>query len=487
MQYNKQKILLACALVLTCGIISCSSDKNLSGSVSPTGMLVHDPVFIHRDGSHTVFTDLRKNDVLNLNIDDKLKMSPVEDGGRGLTTLQITSECAVGNQSIGADSVTLPYASEYSIAQFFSAKTLFNSIAPDATALMCAVKFTVNAVNGSTHSFSLRRVNLITENSARSSVEIIKDGHPVSGLISMDYNQLNHYRVELGNINYHDAVFLCETKRATVGKSEVDRPLDILQFANRSSLRAKSTAQRNKAQQYCRLIVYQNGKTVIAASNLILMTFIDPGLRLARAPSPMPYVTASTLPSCPDFGVIFGYSRRDFSLQNTGFVKPVYVAVPFNIENTIQYEGYNYKFNNYYWSNGLAPTRVTTTAPSHINGSYLVFEIDPGYTADIAFQVWPSHFDCDQMSFPVMYDYSISPDEIQYFIVKNPNAPIANDNIEFQGVIEKQRATTISKLTFMCPNPNPPPGGLPACHPMNSKPPIPFSQAIFGPHIAHIN
>ncbi len=487
MPYNKQKLLLTCALVLTCGMISCSSDKNLSGPTGPTGMLVHDPLFIHRDGSSAAFTDFKKTDVVNLNVDDKMNINPVEDGGLGLTTLRVKSRCTVGNQPIGTDSVTLPYVPEYSIAQLFSAKTLFNNIVPEATNLMCAMRFTVSAVNGSTHSFSLSRVNLTTEDSTQSKVDIVKDGHPISGLISLDYNRLSRYRIEIANVDYRDAALLCETKKAVVDKSEIDRPLTVLQFANRPAIRASSDTQKSQAQQYCRMIVYQNDNTIIATSNLILMTFIDPNLQLARALSPMPNVTVAALPSCPNFDTVFSYSRRDFSIKNTGITKPLYVAVPLNIENKIKYEGYNYKFNNYYWSDGLAPTRVTTTAISHVNGSYLVFEIDPGYTADVALQIWPNHFDCDQVSFPVMYSYSITPDEIQYLVVKNPDSPILKDNIEFQGVLEKQGLTTISKLSFHCPNHLTPSGGMPACRPMDSRPPIPFDQAIFGPHIAHIN
>lgn len=445
MTIAKQNMLLACALVLTVGLISCSSDKNMTAVPSgPTGMLVHTPVFIHKNGKSKALTAYKKDAFIKLNLDDKMKLTPVLAGGRGLTTLTVQSDCAVFNLPLGTDSVSLPYSSEYNIVQFFSAKTLLNDINPGTTQLTCSMHFTVSAINGSTHSFSLPKVLLTTEDPDSNTVQVFDVGHPVSdydGFLKIDYNHMDQYRIQINGVHFYTSQLDCEINQATIDKSLIQNPLYGIRFEPRAGVDPQFAAQRYASQQYCRLIVYGRNSTVVAASNLILMTMAKPNFSIKRVPSNYPNPCSSKN--------IFDYSWRDYAVTNNG-QKRRFFALPTGGKSTVDYESFfigGTQPNIYLWSQQTVPTVVSVQAPSTSLDGYAVFEVDPEQSVDVRIGVQPHNFACD-FSYrpPIEYTVAINDKEIPIYQIANPSLVNAADNILYTARLEKQFVMQVTRF-----------------------------------------
>ncbi len=438
---NKQFIALVGAFVLAGGLISCNPDRNLSGSVGLTGMLVHEPVFVRRDSTRVALSQFKKAETLNLY--DKMKLAAVLNGGKGLSTLTVESHCQAGTVAIGADRVTLPYSPSYSIVQFFTEKTLLSKAAPDATNLACSMKFTVTAVNGSTHSFSVKNVNIATETAGKTSVQILDNGLVASnddGFIRMDFNEMGRYRIAVEGVDFAQAEFICEIVHATVDKSLIGNPLYSLRFAPRTGMES-TYAAIDKPEQYCRILFYRSDSTVIAASNLILMTMAEEQFTVHRVPSAYPDQMQSKN--------IFDYSWRDYAVENHG-PATLFFAIPATSTSTVDYENSHSEYTSgpNLWMHLKLPTQIVVNTQSHSDKGFLFFSVNPGQSVDVRIGVQPHDFICDQWRIPVEYTVAIDDNEIPIYQIVDPEDPIDPQHVLHSDVIERRFVMTVTDDIF---------------------------------------
>lgn len=439
---TKQKMLLVCAFVLTVGLISCSSDTNSNKSWGPTGMLVHEPIVLRRNGKRVALNTAESNKAIKLNTNDKMRLTPVYDNGRGLTTLQVQSACSVLNQPIGTDTVTLPYSAEYKVVQFFSAKTLLNDVWGGATELNCSMRFTISAANGSTHSFSLPKVHLTTEDSHDTQIRIFDVSHALSdndGFLRLDYNHLANFRVQIQGVDSAKSALVCEVDEAMIQKDLYGSPLFGLQFTPRGGVDPVVAARKYASQQYCRLIVYNRASRVAAASNLILMTMVEPQFSVDPV--------ATNYPNMMSSHNIFDYTWRNYVVKNHGD-KTLYFAIPPLSRATLQFENHLFKDGSYTWAKVKIPTEISIHGPSTVVNGATTFALAPGQSVDVSISNVPHDFVCDQWRVPVMYSVQYDAKVIPIYQISKPTLSLAVNNILQTVRLERRFSETVTDDTF---------------------------------------
>jgi hypothetical protein len=268
MRINLNLVKLISGSVLICGLIACSSDKNV------TAWRLQEPI-VESATARTAPIEIRAVNKMAVHTEDELVFSSTDIGE---VSLSATSECSSTHTEYATVKRSWPLRRKFHIYEFLPFEALFDSTEPQNNNVKCRIHFEATNSSGSVHDFDglFHEIDI-----DRGDLPILKDGAALtpSTFDIIEIKQKSLATFSLPVLENSDLKYQINCEQQTGFATATPYAIHFDQFAMQN-------APANFNSNLCRIFKINGENKILAISDLISWRSLSPEVKIDKVELP---------------------------------------------------------------------------------------------------------------------------------------------------------------------------------------------------------